>query len=572
MFDLQRCSKRHCLVWSVYSVLILALIGTTPAFASDFQVAPESINVFRNYEPTQILVTAVDSNKAITDRSDDLTTRATYESSNPGIASVSSEGMVIGVSNGDTQIHVTCDGVTKSIAVHVQGIVAEPKLEFTEDILPVLYKSGCNAGACHASQYGKGGFTLSVMGFDPPADHNAITKASRGRRISPSNPESSLLLRKPTMAVSHGGGKRLELGSNDYNILASWIAQGAPAPIIDARRVTKLIVSAAARICTVGMKQQLRVQAQYADGTHRDVTSWARFDSMDDSVVSVTSAGVMTATGPGQAPVMVRFSGQAELSTMMVPFAETVDLAGWAPNNYVDELAATKFRELGIAPSPLCDDATFLRRAYLDAIGTLPTIDESVAFLDSTNPDKRKKLVDRLLGLTGDPALDVYNDRYAALWSLKWADLIRNNSSVLGESGMWALHNWLRESFRTNKPMDEFVRELITAKGSIFSNGPANYYRIANSPPDLAESTAQLFLGTRLQCAKCHHHPYEKYSQADYYGFAAFFARVGTKGSAEFGNFGGETVVMVNSGGEVAHPKTGAVMKPTPIDGERRPS
>ncbi len=566
--DLMNSQKVRSLLRALFTCILLTSCFVAPSLASDFQITPESITIFRNYEPAQILVTAIDSTSPVSDRSEDLTTRATFVSSHPNIASVTPEGTVIGVANGDAQVHVTCDGVTKSIAVHVQGIVAEPKFEFTEDILPVLYKSGCNAGACHASQYGKGGFTLSVMGYDPSADHNAITKASRGRRITPSNPESSLLLRKPTMAVPHGGGKRLELGSNDYNILASWIAQGASAPIVDARRVTKIVVSPAARICRVGMKQQLRVEAQYADGTLRDVTSWARFDSMDDSVVTVTSNGIMTAMGPGQAPVMVRFSGQAKLSTMMVPFADTVDLAGWVPNNYVDELAANKFRELGIAPSPLCDDATFLRRAYLDAIGTLPSVDESIAFLDSTDPDKRKKLIDRLLGMTGDPTLDIYNDRYAALWSLKWADLIRNNSTVLGESGMWALHNWLRESFRTNKPLDEFVRELVTAKGSIFSNGPANYYRIANSPPDLAESTAQLFLGTRLQCAKCHHHPYEKYSQADYYGFAAFFARVGTKGSAEFGNFGGETVVMVTSGGEVAHPKTGAIMKPTPIEGE----
>jgi hypothetical protein len=206
-----------------------------------------------------------------------------------------------------------------------------------------------------------------------------------------------------------------------------------------------------------------------------------------------------------------------------------------------------------------------LRRAFLDALGALPSVEETRAFLSSNDPNKRGVLIDRLLGLTGDAKLDTFNDQYAAYWSLKWSDLIRNNSAVLGESGMWALHNWMRESFRTNKPMGKFVSELITAKGSIFSNGPANYYRIANNPSDLAESTAQLFLGTRLQCAKCHHHPYERYSQDDYYGFAAFFARVASKNSAEFGIFGGETVVVVNSGGEVSHPKTGAVMKPTPL-------
>jgi hypothetical protein len=234
----------------------------------------------------------------------------------------------------------------------------------------------------------------------------------------------------------------------------------------------------------------------------------------------------------------------------------------------LDDIAKAKFQELNLMPSGLCDDATFLRRAHLDAIGSLPTAEASREFLASTDPRKREILIDRLLGLTGDPKLDTYNDQFAAYWSLKWSDLIRNNSAVLGESGMWALHNWMRESFRTNKPMGQFVSELITAKGSIFSNGPANYFRIANNPSDLAESTAQLFLGKRLQCAKCHHHPYERLSQADYYGFAAFFSRVASKNSAEFGIFGGETVVMVTSGGEVSHPKTGAVMKPTPLEGE----
>jgi hypothetical protein len=216
----------------------------------------------------------------------------------------------------------------------------------------------------------------------------------------------------------------------------------------------------------------------------------------------------------------------------------------------------------------VCDDATFLRRAYLDAIGTLPTPEEAVAFIDSADPMKRERLVDELLGLTGDPARDTHNDQYAALWTLKWSDLLRNTSEGGGSNQrMWAMHNWIKEQFRTNRPFDQFVRELITAKGSIFSNGPAVYFQINNNPPDLAESTAQLFLGTRLACAKCHHHPFEKYSQADYYSFAAFFSRVGVKSSQEFGLFGGETVVVVRNGGEVTHPKTGQVLKPRPFDG-----
>ena len=206
-------------------------------------------------------------------------------------------------------------------------------------------------------------------------------------------------------------------------------------------------------------------------------------------------------------------------------------------------------------------------KVSLDATGTLPTPDETNAFLADTDPQKRTKLVDRLLGLTGDPALDIYNDRYAAWWTLKWSDLIRNESRTLGNQGMWALHNWIKDSFRTNKPFDRFVAELVTGKGSIYSNGPANYFRVNRDSSELAESTAQLFLGVRLQCAKCHHHPFEKYSQGDYYSFAAFFSRVGNKNSQEFGLFGRESVVMVRSTGDVRHPKTGQVLKPTALDG-----
>jgi hypothetical protein len=558
-----------CLVFTLF----------TTAYGGEFQIVPPSISITKSFEPIQFLVFAAESPEAITPRTEDLTTKATFASSNPQVAQVTDTGVVLGVANGDTTVLVTVDGVVKQIPVHVEGIGRLPVVEFTESVLPILFKHGCNSGSCHASQYGKGGLTLSVMGFDPQADFSALTRSSRGRRVAPTKPDESLILRKPTMAMPHGGGKRFDKDSNDYQILSAWISQGAAPPSATQRKVSELIVTPSTRIGASGFRQQIQVTAKYTDGSSRDVTSWARFDSMDESVVTVTSSGVATSKGPGQASVMVRFAGEASLCNVIVPFADSVPSSSssvaastpngdWIVQNIVDEKAAEKFRELGIAPSGLCDDATFLRRAYLDAIGSLPTVDESRAFLDSSEPDKRTKLVNRLLGLTGDPALDIYNDRYAALWSLKWADLIRNNSTVLGESGMWALHNWLKESFRTNKPFDQFVQELITAKGSIFSNGPANYFRIANNPPDLAESTAQLFLGTRLQCAKCHHHPYERYSQADYYGFAAFFARVGTKGSAEFGNFGGEMIVMVNSGGEVAHPKTGAVMKPTPIHGE----
>lgn len=547
---------------------LFGLLAVADAAPINFQVGPATVTLDGNFSQSQLVVTNADAAGATNERSEDLSAKASFVSSDPKIVTVSASGRLLAVANGSTSVVVTVDGIAKPVEVTVANVAAQPVVHFNEDVLPVIAKAGCNAGACHASQHGKGGFTLSVFGFDPDADHRMMIRDSMQRRVSFLEPEASLLLRKPTMDVPHGGGKRLERNSVDYQILASWVAAGAPGPKADSPKLTKLIVTPNRRVGETGYKQQLQVQAVYNNGKTRDVTAWAKFDSMDEGVVSVNSTGVATTTGKGQAPVMVRFDGQAEIAMFVVPYAPSVELVGWVDNNFVDTHAAAKFRELGIPASPLCDDATFLRRAFLDSVGTLPTPEEATAFLDSTDPDKRKKLIDRLLGFTGDPSQDIYNDKYASYWTLKWADLIRNSSAGLGEQGMWALHNWIHEALRTNRPFDQFVRELITAKGSIFSNGPANFFRVANDPPSRAESVSQLFLGVRLQCAKCHHHPFEKYSQDDYYGFAAFFARVGSKGGHEFGIFAGETVITVNSGGEVGHPRNGKIMKPTPLDGD----
>ncbi|MGL5096813.1 MAG: DUF1549 domain-containing protein, partial [Planctomycetia bacterium] len=337
----------------------------------------------------------------------------------------------------------------------------------------------------------------------------------------------------------------------------------------DAPIVSSLEVTPARRLGAKDFRQQLQVVAKYSDGVSRDVTAQAKYIAMDQSIARVDFGGEMHAVASGQAPVLVRFEGQAAISLVVVPRdggAANVDLTGFDPNHVVDKFAAAKFREQGVQPSAVCDDAAFVRRAHLDAVGSLPTAAEAAAFIDSTDPGKRAKLVDRLLGLTGDPALDVYNNQYASYWTLKWADLLRVNSQTIGDQGMWAMHNWLKDSFRANKPFDRFVRELVTAKGSTFSVGPANFFRSANNPNDQAEQLAQVFLGVRLQCAKCHHHPYERMSLDEYYHFSAFFARVGLKTTQEFGVFGGlDQVLLVRNGGEVYHPKKGKLMPPKPL-------
>jgi hypothetical protein len=531
------------------------------------EVVPARVELNGNFSQVQLQACRTNQGEAPSPSSDDLTSQALFSSSDAQVVQASASGQLVAIGNGDAVVSVTAGGARREVPVVVRGVIAQPKINFSEQIRPILTKSGCAMAACHAAQHGQGGFKLSVFGFEPDKDRTAIAREALQRRLDFVEPERSLLLLKPTMQMPHGGGKRVEKGSLDYQLLLAWLADGAPGPGKNDREVARLVVTPADRITAMGASQQLRAIAEYADGSSRDVTAWAQFDSLDDGVAKVTQRGLVSVIGKGQGAVMVRFEGAADTALFVVPFAPQVALEGWTHQNFIDEHAAAKFRELGLEPSGRCDDATFVRRAFLDAIGTLPSVEETKDFLASTDPLKRMKLVDRLLGLTGDAAQDIYNDSYAAWWSLKWSDLLRNNSADLGEQGMWAMHNWIRESLRSNKPFDKFVQELITARGSIYTTGPANYFRVHKDASMLAEATAQLFLGVRLECAKCHHHPFERYSQEDYFGLAAFFARTGTKTSEEFGLFGREQAVIVKDAGDVRHPRTNKTVEPKALDG-----
>ena len=557
--------------WHFSSLLLLLFFVAGPvslAAEETLRVMPSKVELHGNWDRAQLLVTRVDKSGQFSSSSSDATAEAKYVSSDPAVVTVDEHGQLVAVANGETTVEVQVGNWRGEAQVTVKDVSAEAKIQYMKQVRPILSKAGCNMGACHASQYGKGGFKLSVFGFEPSKDWTAIVRDQLQRRINFVEPDRSLLLLKPTMQVPHQGGLRLKKGSVDYQLLVAWLKSGAANPDSKAPKVTDLQVTPTHRVIELNGRQQLRVMATYEDETVRDVTALAQYDSMDEGLMAVDRQGQVTILSTGQAPIMVRFDGQAAISTFVIPFGEQTELAGWKSHNYVDEAALAKFQELGLEPSPLCDDSTFVRRAFLDCIGSLPTIAETKAFLESKDANKRVQLIDRLLGLTGDPKLDIYNDRYASHWTLKWSDLIRNSTDNLGEQGMWALHNWIRESMRTNKPFDQFVRELVTAKGSIYMNGPANYFRINSKTEALTEATSQLFLGIRLECAKCHHHPFEEYSQGDYYGLSAFFSRVALKGSQEFGLFGREQVVVVKSSGDVKHPKTGKVLLPTPLGGE----
>lgn len=545
----------------MHSILLLSLaLLPQAADASAIRVEPERAELAGNFARLQLRVSGVGEQ--------DLTRAVKYAASNPAVLDVSPRGEVRPLQNGTAEVLIEHAGSTLRVPVTVRGIVERPAVGFKQDVIPILSKAGCNMGACHAAQYGQGGLMLSVFGFAPEKDYLNLTRDQLGRRVSPSRPADSLILRKPTLETPHGGGRRFAVGSHEYQILEAWVAAGTPGPNAKEPEVVDLRVTPAERLYQVGESQQLRLLARYSDGSEQDVTHRAKFDSLSDGVALVTPTGYLTTVGAGQAGIMVRYDGQAKVSIVVVPFARDVDLSAFRPNNFVDELVLARWKRLGLKPAALSSDGEFLRRAFLDAIGTLPPPERIQAFLESKEPNKREALIDELLGLTGDPKRDIYVNEWSAYWSLKWGDLLRNNRRGLGDGGMWALHNWVRASLRENKPVHQFVREIIMAQGSVYENGPANYYRISRTAPDLAETTAQIFLGVRLQCAKCHHHPFEVYGQSDYYGLAAFFTRIGTKPSNEFGALGGDSVVMVTSTGEINHPRTNQVMKPAPLLGK----
>lgn len=549
-------------------------------------VSPTAVTLEGPRAERQLLVTG-----HFTDGVDrDVTQLAQFRSEQPKSAVVSPQGLlqpVGGAPDGDTQIRVRVGALVATVKVTVQGVASRVPHSFIAEVVPVLTRAGCNQGACHGAQHGKGGFKLSLLGYDPRADWENITRADEGRRVMLGTPERSLLLTKPTLGTPHAGGKRFEVTSLEYRVLRNWVADGAPAPrdegegelqrltVLPARRRTDPRSADPAAPSTVAVPQprggsrlvRLVPTQRFVALAHvrqgnvervLDVTRLAQFNSLNPAVAAVEPEGVATVAGRGETAVMVRFRGLATVARVTVPYAAVQgDPPGFQPRNYVDELVARRWKEMGLVPSGPVSDAGFIRRVYLDVLGTLPSPEEVRAFLASSDPDRRARLVDSVLS----------RPEYADYWTLKWGDLLRNNRDKVGEKGMWSFYNWLRAAFRDNMPMDRFAVELVTAQGSTFTNGPANYFRVASDPAQQAEVTSQVFLGVRLACARCHHHPYEKWSQDDYWRMAAFFARVGLKGSNEFGLFGGEQVVRLNGAGEARNPRTGMQLAPTPLDG-----
>jgi hypothetical protein len=458
----------------------------------------------------------------------------------------------------------------------------EPPVSFLNEVIPILTKAGCNAGACHGSQYGKGGLKLSLLGYDPEMDHASILKDALGRRVTLAEPERSLILRKPSASVPHGGGLRLPRDSAGYATFLAWLRIGAPGPAPKEHQLASLSLTPGEATLGPRAPQHLLATARYDDGSTRDVTRWTRFVSNHDNVAAVDDSGRVTLVGTGEAVIRAHFGGQVAIARLLVPRDEALGVRPWAlgpgqtpaaathspifdaqrptpnaqrptpqPLNFIDDPIFAKLRRLGMTPSPVCTDAEFLRRATLDLIGVLPTAEEARAFLASRDPNKRQKWIDALLD----------RPEYVDTWTYRLGDLLRNSRRNLGVKGNTAFHRYLRDAVARNRRWDVVARELLTARGSMWDVGPTNYYGVGSGPEEWAENTSQVFLGVRIQCARCHNHPFDRWTQADYFSFAAFFARLKTKSGGERG----DKALFVADEGEVKHPKTGAEMPPRPL-------
>ncbi len=442
------------------------------------------------------------------------------------------------------------------IPILAPAIRAE-NISFANDIVPILTKSGCANSNCHGSIRGQAGFKLSLFGYEPELDYEAIVKDAEGRRIDRSQPRLSLILRKPTFGLPHGGGERFKAGSLEYNAILEWIGSGAPFDTPGAPRLDQLQVTPVELLLTgTGARAEIKVTGIQSDGSKADLTRKVQYTPNDESVLEVSPDGVIRTLRAGETAIMVRTLGKAVAVRVAVvgdpPMAAYPEIPR---NNFIDDLVFAKLSRLNIIPSPLSTDQEFLRRVYLDTVGLLPTIEETRQFLSSPDPRKRAALIDRLLE----------RPEHAEVWATKFSDLFRVGLLDQGNKGGRLIYNWLRQSIRQDMPYNEFATELLTASGNLFFNPTANFYYVTEfaEPENYATNISQVFLGVRLECARCHNHPWEKWTQDDFWGFAAFFARMGVKDTYQ----NDESQIYLNLTGEVRHPKTKQPVPAKYLDG-----
>ncbi len=490
-----------------------------------------------------------------------VTSGATLESSDAKVAKIE-DGSVVPVGNGKATITATVGNQTATATVTVEKFEQPHSWSFRNHVQPVLSKSGCNMGSCHGALAGKGGFKLSLRGYDPDADFRTLTRQARGRRIVPSDPGRSLMLTKPSGAIPHKGGLRFDVDSLEYRVIAEWIAAGQQGPSETDSRLQRLEILPAASQQKKGTTQQLVVRGHYSDGHVEDVTRWCKFTSANATVASVDDRGLASIIGFGEGAINAWYLSQNVIATVSSPYETPVDAAVFVTaerSNFIDEQVLAKLKSLNIPPSHRSSDSEFIRRAFLDTIGVLPTTDEVRAFLSDDSPDKRDRLVDQLLT----------RPEFVDYWSYKWSDLLLLSGEKLRPQALKTFYAFIRQNVADNTPWDEFVRQIVVARGSTFDNGAANFYALHQDPVDMAETTSMAFLGMSIQCARCHDHPLEKWTNNDYYGFASLFARVRGKGwGGDFRSGDGHRVIFLDDESEILQPRTGKPQPPKPLDGQ----
>jgi hypothetical protein len=488
------------------------------------QILPSSLTITGPHAGQRLLVegTFADGHQ------EDLTSRSTVTISNELVAKVEQGSIISPLGAGQATITAAIRGLRATAPLTIKDYSSARIWSFRNDVLPVMTKVGCNSGPCHGAAAGKNGFKLSLRGYDPITDYYTLTHQALARRTDRLEPARSLILLKPTLTISHGGGKRFSVGSPEYKVMAGWLAQGMPAPAESDPAVKDIEVLPQEASLTSGAEQQLIVTAVFSDGHREDVTRWAKYESGDDGVLSVDNNGNVTMHGYGEAPVTVWYQSHVTFSRLRIPFPAKLDNAVFsraARHNYIDEAILNHLETLHIPPSPQASDAVFLRRAYLDAAGILPSPSEVEKFLQDPSPDKRNHLIEEL----------IKRPEFVDYWAYKWSDLMLVSSNHLSNEEMWSYYKWIRESVATDKPWNEFATKIITANGNTVENGAANYWVIHRDPLDTSENMAQAFLGINISCAHCHNHPLAKWTQKDYYGMANLFARVRLKTFAPSG-------------------------------------
>ncbi len=538
---------------SAFLLLCLLLSSCTQKPVSDLQCYPPSISLNGAQARQRIVVQAGYADGV----SRDVTREARCSIADERLAHFH-QGAVLPLADGKTELQIAYAGRTLKVPIRVSRSATPQPISFKLDVMPVFTKAGCNAGACHGTSRGKDGFHLSLFGFDPDGDYYRLTREQIGRRVNLALPKESLIVQKGLGAVQHTGGVRFGTNSGLYSTLVAWLTAGASNDPTNIAKLTGIdIFPKAAVLEGSNAVQHFIVRAHYSDQTERDVTPLTVFLSNNEGTARAGDDGTVTAGQRGEAFIQARF-GEFNVGAQIIVIPKDLPYTwpGIEPRNYIDEAVFAKLKKLRLVPSAVCDDATFIRRASLDLTGTLPTPEATCAFIADPDTAKRGRLVDQLL----------CSKDFADLWVMKWAELleIRSRDNVVYPKGALLYFEWLRDEMMTNAPLDQIVRSLLTASGSTFQNPAATYYQVEPDTLKLAENTAQVFMGMRIQCAQCHNHPFDRWTLNDYYSFAAFFAQIGRKP----GDDPRETVIYDRHEGEVKHPVTHVAMRPKFLGGD----